>query len=96
MHAIVCFFCQIYCFSPKINVHSYNSLCTFNVCIAAAVTKVCVNSSSGDVLHFKRSLVRFNEKKRETQARESEPVETFRGESPLRVPVCFTRLCVEM
>lgn len=42
----VCFFCQIYCFSPKINVHSYNSLSTFNVCMAAVVTKVCVESSS--------------------------------------------------
>lgn len=72
-------FCQIYCFSPRINVHSFNSLSTFNVCMAAVVNKVCVNSSSGDVLH-----------------RECEPVETFRGESPLRVPVCFTRLCVEM
>lgn len=57
------FFCQIYCFSPRINVHSSNSLSTFNVCMAAVVTKVCVNSSSGDVLH-RGGLTRRKEKHR--------------------------------
>lgn len=78
---IVCLLLSKFCFSPKINVSSYNSLSTFSVCTAANV---------------KRPPTWFNEKNKEMQACKCEPVETFGGESSAWLPVCFPRLCDEM
>lgn len=62
------FFVLNFCFSSKINVHSYNSLSTFNVCMVAVAIEVCVNTSLGGMFCIlrapSRGLMRRKDKRR--------------------------------